>query len=398
MTGRPGIERLWRRDLAPTDRLLRMALTPFSGCYRTILACRSAWWRVMAQAAPVTVISVGNLTVGGNGKTPLTLFLANRLAARGYRVGIVSRGYGAKLHNGVTALVVAHGQIFLSVGEAGDEPLMMAHRFDGPIAVARRRIHGIALLLAKYPLDAVILDDAFQHIRLRRDLDVVAVNGSRGLGNSRLLPAGPLREPASAMSRAGMIVIVGERGENTVDFPPTVLDKQILRAQIQTRSLVQLSRGLWSEGPLALQRKRVLAVSGIADPDGFASILMAQGAHVLNHLAFPDHHAYSAGDWATIRSAARDADLVMTTEKDLVKLERLSPPLPSLRALRLDINMSAADEGRLIAAAADCIERRRQTTVSTVSLARASIKTSPNNRRVSTDGLESGSVGHSGLP
>ncbi|MGH7881081.1 MAG: tetraacyldisaccharide 4'-kinase, partial [Candidatus Binataceae bacterium] len=213
MRRRPGFERLWEPDLSGVRAPLWAALTPLAALYVGALGLRARWWRKMAQSSPVATISVGNLTLGGNGKTPFTLFLARRLRARGYRVAIVSRGYGRDRSRG-PALVADGGRILLPISAAGDEPAMMAHAFDGPIAVARRRIDAIRMLLARGPLDAVILDDAFQHRGLRRDLDLVLVGARRSLGNGWVLPAGPLREPRSSLQRADAIIEVSSAWAN----------------------------------------------------------------------------------------------------------------------------------------------------------------------------------------
>jgi tetraacyldisaccharide 4'-kinase len=360
MSARALLERLWRRERALADAPLWLMLTPLSAAYRGVLTLRSAWWRAMARCPPLATISVGNLTVGGNGKTPLTLFLANRLSTQGYRVGIVGRGYGAA-NRQRSAMVADGGAIFLDVDQAGDEPLLMAHRFAGPIAVARRRLDGIALLAARGPLDAIILDDAFQHIRLRRDLDIVAINARRGFGNGWLLPAGPLREPPSAIRRAGVIVLVADDdlSPGSCAVPLEFTDTPMVRATLRPTALIRVDGAGWSPTPIALSDSRVLAVSGLADPRGFTAMLNSLGARIAERLEYPDHHRYTPADWDSIGDAARAADLVVTTEKDLVKLERCAPRLLSLRALRLDVVMDSADEARLLAMAAACIERRR---------------------------------------
>src|SRR5713226_1231651 len=324
---RPLLERLWQRDLPPHLWPLWAALTPASALYSVALAIRERWWRRMARHAGVTTISVGNLTVGGNGKTPFTLFLASRLRARGLNVGIVSRGWGRR---GSGAQLVSDGTRFLlGPDEAGDEPVMMAKSFDGPIAVARRRIDAIKLLAQRFPLDAVILDDAFQHVRLKRDLDLVLVNAARGFGNGWLLPAGPMREPSAALRRA---------------------DATIVLAMIRPRNLVHAEREGWRETPLALAGRRVVAVSGLADASGFHAMLRELGANLVRTIEYPDHHGYGPGDWENIVAAASDAEMAVTTEKDLVKLERFSSPGLSLYALRLEVSMDERDEDRLFAA------------------------------------------------
>ena len=168
---RSRLERLWQSDLALHERMLWTALVPAAGAYRVALAARALWWRRMKRRARPLVVSVGNLTLGGNAKTPFTLFLASRLRMRGLRVAIVSRGWG-RAPSADRAILVSDGErLFAGPDQAGDEAVMMAKSFAGPIAVARRRIDGIELIEKRLgPLDAVVLDDAFQHVRLARDM------------------------------------------------------------------------------------------------------------------------------------------------------------------------------------------------------------------------------------
>ena len=368
MSERPTIARLWQPRLAALEWPLWAALTPLSALYAVALALRSRWWHGMARTAPVTTISVGNLTVGGNGKTPFTLFLATRLRQRGYRVAIVSRGYGRRASPQAAILVADGGAVFMDAAAAGDEPAMMAHAFDGPIAVARRRLDAITMLAARAPLDVIILDDAFQHQRLRRDLDLVLIATPRGTGNGWLLPAGPLREPLSALRRADAVILVApeapQRASSDYALAPALramlTTRPALHARIRPRALVRASAGGWIESPLDLNGKRVAVVSGLAAPDGFAAMLRELGAELVETLEYPDHHRYSPADWRAILRIADRTELVLTTEKDLVKLEGFSPALASLYAVRLEIVMDEADESQLLARVTSCIERKRR--------------------------------------
>jgi tetraacyldisaccharide 4'-kinase len=206
---RSRLEGLWQGNLALHERLLWAALVPAAGAYRVALAARALWWHRMKRRARPLVVSVGNLTVGGNAKTPFTLFLASRLRMRGLQVAIVSRGWGRTMNAARATLVSDGARLLASVDEAGDEALMLAKSFAGPIAVARRRLDGIELIEQRLgPLDAVVLDDAFQHVRLGRDVDLLLMNAERGVGNGWLLPAGPMREPLGAARRAGAVIAI----------------------------------------------------------------------------------------------------------------------------------------------------------------------------------------------
>jgi tetraacyldisaccharide 4'-kinase len=343
---RAGIERLWHARLSPLDSLAWIPLAVASTVFRLGVGARQLYWWMMKQTAGVKTISIGNLTVGGNGKTPFTIFLATRLQNRGLRVAIVSRGYNRKQNSAPARLIADHGVLLVGAEEAGDEPAMMAKTFSGPIAVARRRIDGIELLMQREPLDAIILDDAFQHLRLERDVDLVLINRERGLGNGWMLPAGPMREPLGAIDRADAVVIIESGGDHSALSPSQMKKigtRTVLHALLRPRALVTVENGVWREIPLALTGARVLAVSGLADPSGFYTMLRALEADLVGVLEYPDHHAYNSSDWQTIVNAMSEGDIVVTTEKDLVKLERFPFARNSLYALRLEVAMAPTE-------------------------------------------------------
>ena len=346
---RPLIERLWQRPLSARWWPLWAALTPASAIYSGALAMRERWWRTRAATAEATTISVGNLTVGGNGKTPFTLFLASRLRARGLAVAIISRGWGRT--DAGAALVSDGTRVLMTPREAGDEPVMMAKSFAGPIAVARRRIDAARMLSARGHFDAFILDDGFQHLRLRRDLDLLLINSARGFGNGWVLPAGPMRERRAAIARADAIVLIESgavrAGALTDDDLAVLACKPVFHASIRARALVHPDAAGWHESPLAVGGRRIVAVSGLADPTGFHAMLRELGATIVATLDFPDHHDYAPHDLENILAAAHRADMIVTTEKDLVKLERFPAPGVSLYALRLEVSMDSSDEARL---------------------------------------------------
>ncbi len=350
---RPRIEELWFGDLHWYQRALVLGLAPMSLAYRVAQGARNAFWRIARQRSEIRTISVGNLTVGGNGKTPFTLFLASRLQAHGLSVGIVSRGYGRIGKNRGPAALVSDGTaVKLSPEEAGDEPVMMAKMFRGPIVVARRRIDGIRLLQEVAKPDVVVLDDAFQHRALERDVDLVLANRERGFGNGHLIPAGPMRESVRAIRRANAAIIIssgiaGRPSALTARQMKALSRTTLLRATLRPRALVRYEKGNWIELPIGMAGRRVIAVSGLADPSGFYAMLREMETDLVGVLEYSDHHVYNSADWQTIVKAAMDADIVLTTEKDLVKLEKFPFARDSLYALRLEVVMSADDLARL---------------------------------------------------
>jgi tetraacyldisaccharide 4'-kinase len=348
---RSRIEELWFGKLRWGQRAMVAGLLPAALAYRAGQTVRNAWWRFAKRRVPARTISVGNLTVGGNGKTPFTLFLASRLQAHGLSVGIVSRGFG-RSQEGPAALVSDGAAIKLTAEQAGDEPVMMAKSFRGPIVVARRRIDGIRLLSELANPDVIVLDDAFQHRALARDVDLVLINRERGFGNGHLLPAGPMREPLRAIRRATAAILISS---GIPDRPNAITSRQMnaisrvptLEATLRPKALVRYERGNWLEAPIAMAGRHVLAVSGLADPSGFYAMLHEIDTDLIGVLEYPDHHVYNSSDWQTILKAAADADMVLTTEKDLVKLEKFPFARDSLYALRLEVVMSAEDAARL---------------------------------------------------
>jgi len=202
-------------------------------------------------------------------------------------------------------------------------------------------------LRARGPLDAIILDDGFQHARLRRELDLVLISRERGLGNGWMLPAGPMREPLAALRRAAAVVIVSADASLKSALSAAQLARinqgRVLTAALRPQSLISVASGAWRVSAPSLTGRRVLAVSGLADPAAFHAMLRELEADLVGVLDFPDHHSYTAADWQEIASAAREVDLIVTTEKDLVKLERFPFARDSLYALRLEVTMPEGD-------------------------------------------------------
>ncbi|HZP41309.1 MAG TPA: tetraacyldisaccharide 4'-kinase [Candidatus Binatia bacterium] len=302
-------ERAWARETRAA-RALRRGLVPASLAYGAAVALRNALYDagwLAATRVPARVVSVGNLVVGGSGKTPAALWAAAGLAARGRRVAIVARGYG-KRRRGVVVVGDA-GRPLVGAEEGGDEAVMLARRFPGPVLTGERRAAAAALACARFGCDTIVLDDGFQHRALARDVDLVLL-----APGSALLPAGRLREPLAALRRAHALLAVDDAPSGAAVAPGLPCFGARLRA-------TALVRGAdWSEEPLdALRGRAVVAVAGVARPERFVATLDALGATVRRVLRFPDHHRYGAADVAAIRAAAAEG-VPVTTEKDLVKL------------------------------------------------------------------------------
>ena len=317
-----------------SGRALRAALVPAALAYGAGTAVRNRLYDagiLAARRVPARVISVGNLTVGGTGKTPTTLWLAERLRARGARVGIVARGY-RKERPGVV-VVGEVGRPLVAAREGGDEAVLLARRFAGPVVTGERRAEAAAFACARFALDTIVLDDGFQHRALARDADLVLLAGDEAA--QWPLPAGPLREWASGLGRADAVLAVDGQ-------PADAPGRPLFRAELRPTALVRVEGDAWVEEPLAsLAGREVVALAGIARPERLAATLARAGAVVRDALHFPDHHPYGADDIAAVVRTARAA-AVVTTEKDLAKLGG-APGLESLRALRVGLEVERGE-------------------------------------------------------
>jgi len=283
---------------------------------------------------------VGNLTVGGTGKTPMVILLAGMLRDRGMRPAVLSRGYGGKSTSDV--LVVSDGrQILAGPEEAGDEPVLIARRLKGiPVLAGAKRALTGRYARENFGVDVMVLDDGFQHRWIHRDLDIVLLDSRQPLGNGLLLPRGPLREPPAALVRAGVIVFT--RSE---DSTGPSMDKElsgILSGRPVLRTRIRPTKFVGADGtelPLSfLAGKKVFAFAGIAQPDSFRQTLEGLGGVIAGFRAFPDHHRYTAEDWGRIEHDAGlvRADLVLATEKDLVKLQGIAQALSRIHGLSIE--------------------------------------------------------------
>jgi tetraacyldisaccharide 4'-kinase len=333
--------RLWDEE-GGRLRALRGALLPASMLYRGAMLVRSAAYgagMLRARHVGARTVSIGNLRIGGSGKTPLTRWLAMEARARGIAVAIVSRGYGG---SSAAAHVVGDGETVRSdVATSGDEAVMLARTAGVPVVAGRDRAGAAALAIATFGSRLLLCDDAFQHRGLVRDLDLVLVDAGERGGVTRLLPAGPLREPLSALRRANVIV-VASRDETSVGAPPPPAraDQLVVRAQFAAVMLVRVGPHEWEEiGLAALAGQRVLALSGVARPRALYQSLRDWEADLVHVLEYPDHHPYDTHDWHQISHAAKDVDHIVTTEKDLVKLERFPFARGKLVALRLGVTI-----------------------------------------------------------
>ena len=309
------------RDESVWQRIVRSPLAPAGWVYgAAALAHRVAYDRGLRPRRKLSghVVSVGNLVVGGTGKTPFAAWLAAALHARGRKVALASRGYGRAGREAVS--VVSDGRNVLGRAEtAGDEPMVLAAHAPGvPVLVGPDR--GLVGLraLSQFGTEVLVLDDGFQHHRLHRDIDLVCFDGRLGLGNGHVLPRGPLREPIGALRRADALCIVdGPLPEDDVKTllraAPTARRVRIRRRPATLRPLA----GGETSDPASLKGVPVGLLAALAQPRGFRRTLEALGANVVAERVFRDHHAYR---YADVSDLADEAPLWITTEKDAVKI------------------------------------------------------------------------------
>jgi tetraacyldisaccharide 4'-kinase len=290
---------------------------------------------------PCPVISVGNITVGGTGKTPLVMALAKRLTRRGVRIAILTRGYKRKKTSGTVA---SDGQsTLLSPTESGDEPYLMSQTLkDIPILIGKDRAATGQMALGQFHVDALLLDDGYQHLRIHRDLNILLIDSTLGFGDRHLLPRGILREPLSHLRRANFILLT--KVEDRGSCRPLESELQrlcpglpIFHSHYEPIGLIGPQEE-W-EDPLSLQGKTVLALSGIAHPASFSSLLKKCGMQVIKEEVFPDHYHYTLEDISSLDEKGKRVDRIVTTEKDMVKLMGLDVRRLPIRALRIEMKI-----------------------------------------------------------
>lgn len=327
---RSRLERLWYpgADSGTADRALSGALRPLSAVFGLGARLRRAAV-TPTRVEGVRIVSVGNLHVGGMGKTPVVIHLAERAVKNGHRVAILSRGYGRS----DTAVHAFDAAQLLPAETVGDEPRLIAQRVpQAKVYVGADRVH-LAQRARDEGATLCLLDDGFQHRRLHRDVDIVVIDEAVGFGNGQLLPAGPLREPPSALSRASFVWLRRSDRPAPGDWRDALPAERVLFARHRTRAE-------------ALEGQRVIVLTGLARPSSFLDALAAAHAQVHAVHAFPDHHVFTDGE---LKLAQRDAAAakarVVTTEKDAQRL----PPGFEAVVVKLDVEI---ESGEALAAAA----------------------------------------------
>ena len=331
-----------------------LVIPPLSVAYRAVTALRTAAYEkglLKTTRLPVPVISIGNITVGGTGKTPLVAWVSRAIAGERRKVCILTRGYG-RLNAGERIVVSDGSRVLAEAAQAGDEPLWLAENLKGAAAVicdANRAPAG-QWAISNLGVDVFVLDDGFQHLQLARDLNILAIDASNPWGGGRLLPHGRLRESRRGVSRADCAIITRAEQET---------ETSLLKSQIQE---------LLGERPIFISRMRatgirqlaaeqlhgigtlpspVAAFCGIGNPSSFFNLLLTNGVQVIHTETFPDHHHYSPADVNALSEQAKrlGAQTLITTAKDAVKLRNFDFGLPCY-VLEIEISIDHEDKLR----------------------------------------------------
>jgi len=338
-------------------RFLLAALAGVAQVFRAVVALRYFFYEVgVLRRFPLgcQVVSIGNVTAGGTGKTPVTEKFARELTAAGRKVAILSRGYRRKekpwwqrMFSDVVEppLVVSDGkQVKLDAATGGDEPYMLASNLPGVcVIVDRNRVKAGRYAISHYGCDTLILDDGFQYQRLKHSLEVVLVDKTNPFGNGHMLPRGVLREPAGHVSRADFIFLTKCSGDSS-DIVRQIREHNSTAEIIECRHAPRLLKNVWSREELPLEwleGKTLTTLSGIAVPQGFEDSLRKLGAKVIWCERYADHHRYDSSEiiYALNKTADLGADALITTEKDAVRFPRLeTTPVPCYY-LRVDIEI-----------------------------------------------------------
>lgn len=289
----------WLLDIWYKDPFIGVVLMPLGFLFSDFVKFRKFLYRIgvlKKHTLPVPVIVVGNITVGGTGKTPLIIWLAQLLEDQGFKPGIISRGYGGQAESWPQWV-----ETNSNADTVGDEALLIAKQTGCPMAVSPLRADAAGLLLEKSDCNVILSDDGLQHYALNRDIEIAVVDGERRFGNGYCLPAGPLREPIDRLQSVDFIVVNGEKSEDNE-----------LSMQIAGNTAVNLLSG--EQKPLqAFSATGCHALAGIGNPDRFFKLLESAGLNCQNH-SFPDHYKFQSSD-----ISFPDSEPVLMTEKDAVK-------------------------------------------------------------------------------
>jgi tetraacyldisaccharide 4'-kinase len=357
---------------------LRSFLSMFSKVYGGSVKLRRNFYKkavFQSKRLPCPIISIGNITVGGTGKTPMTIYVAQVVKQLGYKVAIISRGYKGKSER--VGGIVSDGRVLLMTPEiAGDEPYMMAKRLkDVPVIVGKNRFKAGRLAVRKFNPDVIVLDDGFQHLKLQRDLDLVLLDCRKPFGNGHLLPRGVMREPVSALLCADAIILTKSDTVNnneTSSLPKKLRSYErkkpvyrtfhhpfVYKTVKEEKSLFENSiQGVLRLNLASIRGRTVFAFSGLADNHNFQQTVKSLKCNVSGFMEFSDHHPYSDRDLKDISAAAKRSmsECIVTTEKDYVRIAHKIDWPDDLFVIGIEIDFGA-DEKRFNSYIKDWIKK-----------------------------------------
>jgi tetraacyldisaccharide 4'-kinase len=347
-----------KRQWKPLSLFLGLCSLLYSAAVRLrLLAYRKGLLK--SKSLPAFVVSVGNITAGGTGKTPFIAMLAEWASRREFSATILSRGYKRK-NSSRKPLIASDGKGRISsVYDAGDEPILLARKMPStPVLISKNRYAIGDMAVRQFGSELLLLDDGYQHLSLKRDLNVLLIDAKRQFGNGSLLPLGPLREPVEATNRADLIVLTRwsehYQGDELMGFLRKIVPGKPVLHSLHLPDTVLFPDTGEVHPPQILQGKKVMAFAGIAYTDDFFEMITGLGAHVVGFKAYPDHYGYDASDWEELASWSRSsgADFLLTTEKDWVRIEETIGR--SLHIGVLSIRIELLEDGHILF---DSIER-----------------------------------------
>lgn len=312
----------YKKNLDILEILLVTSLLPASFAYLITSNLRTFLYKnkILKSYKPKAfTISVGNITTGGTGKTPITAAIANYLTQNGYKVAILSRGYGSKLNSKQVNIISDGKTIYYDAQTGGDEPVWLAENCPKTIVLTSSNRVKIAKYAQEiFNCNALILDDGFQHLKLERDINIIVVDSVKQFGNKHVLPAGPLRESIKNISRANKIVVVNKGNIEKID---NLNLQNYLICNLTTDFIYEIHSNL----ELNHKDKTALAFSAIGQPQQFYKLIKEYGLNLIKTIDFADHHSYCIEDLNKIKATAKEigAEILITTEKDAVKIKHL---------------------------------------------------------------------------
>ena len=329
--------------------ILRLLLYPLSFLYRLVTTLRNYLYNTNIfniNKLPCKIISVGNITTGGSGKTPTVEFLALYLQSIGKNVGIISRGYGRSSKH--VKLVTDGIDKPTSWEQYGDEAFLLSQNLNSiPIVVGESKYEAGLKITSEFDLDVIIIDDGFQHRSLHRDLDIVLINSKDNQKTHKLLPLGNLREQISGLERADLIIYTKTNLHNNIGYLNRLLkdvDIEKINSMLETKSML-IGKDKQEIDKADLKSKNIYLLSAIGDNRGFKKTVEKISANIVGHSKFLDHYTFKTSDLQKVQSDAKklSANYIITTEKDLVKIPDVNLEIP-IYALKTEIHFSPTNK------------------------------------------------------